>query len=189
MGRQVTISVFPFQFRFGASAAVPTALNLRCTVTALTSLNDFMAQTVVVAAAFGGHEGTLTALSNGLTNHGYHSPFHLFEHKKWPDSCRIQPFTSFCVGTAINKAMQLVKKKTSHLVRMAANTSCSKRGKVPAVTLLPVISPHRLKPLACTLSLQKKMVKRVNPKQRRVYRHVHLFGDKGCLRRQHQRLF
>ena len=144
MGRQVTISVFPFQFRFGASAAVPTALNLRCTVTALTSLNDFMAQTVVVAAAFGGHEGTLTALSNGLTNHGYHSPFHLFEHKKWPDSCRIQPFTSFCVGTAINKAMQLVKKKR--------NRGCPGAGEElsPAVhkTIMPSTLVARASPVA-----------------------------------------
>jgi hypothetical protein len=82
MGRKVTISVFPFQLGLGASTAVPTVVQLGSTITPLASFNNFMAQAVIVATAFGGHEGTFTALSNGLTNHGYHSPFELCEHKK-----------------------------------------------------------------------------------------------------------
>jgi hypothetical protein len=110
-----------------------------------------MTQTVVVTTAFGGHEGTLTAFSNGLTNHGYHSPFHLFKHKKMARFMPHPAIYTFLCRHGYKQGETACQEKTSHLVRMAANKSCSKRGKIPAVTLLPVLSPHSLKPLACTL--------------------------------------
>jgi hypothetical protein len=70
VGGQVAVAVFPFDGRLRASGAIPTGSNLGCTVASFAGFNDFTAETAIVTATFGGHEGAFTAFANGLTNHG-----------------------------------------------------------------------------------------------------------------------
>ena len=95
MGGQITTADFPFDRRLRAGTAVPSGFKLRSPVASLTSFNDFMADTAVIAATFGCHKDTLTSIAHGLTNHGNHPPFKLFysflRAKKWPEPKHIRP--------------------------------------------------------------------------------------------------
>jgi hypothetical protein len=83
---QVAIAVFPLGGRLGTGTAIPAGFNFRGTVAPFARFDDFVAQSTIVAAAFGGHKCTLITFADRLTNHGNHPPSYsrYFVHKKWP---------------------------------------------------------------------------------------------------------
>ena len=91
MGGQIAIAVLPFDGGFGTSTTVPAGLDFGCTVATFARFYDFMAKPAVVTASLGGHESALTTFTNGLTNHGINSPFHMIAQKNGQISAHIWP--------------------------------------------------------------------------------------------------
>jgi hypothetical protein len=109
VGCQVAVTLFPFDGRLGASAAVPTGAKLGRTIAALARFDDLMAESTVVAASLSGHKCTLGTFANGITNHNNHLIYTNFDTKK-PDTRSSGSFSRITSACPIDKRNGIVKR-------------------------------------------------------------------------------
>jgi hypothetical protein len=72
MACEITVSVFPLDFRIRTGTAKPSGFLLHGAVAALALFDDLMANPAVVGTPLGCHEGTFLTLAYCGTNHGNH---------------------------------------------------------------------------------------------------------------------
>jgi hypothetical protein len=68
----VAVADLPFERRIGTRCTIPAGLNFQFAATAVALFNGLMANPAVIGTALCGHERTLSAFSNGCTNHWNH---------------------------------------------------------------------------------------------------------------------
>lgn len=81
MGRQVAVSVFPFQRRFRTCGAIPSAFDFSPPVASLAGFHDRMAESAIIGTSFCGHQSAFLTFAYSFTNQSHHP---LVEFQKGP---------------------------------------------------------------------------------------------------------
>lgn len=72
MGRQVAVSIFPFQRRLGARSTVPLTLDFCPSAASIAGFHDRMAKSTIIRTSFCGHQSAFLTFAYGITNQSHH---------------------------------------------------------------------------------------------------------------------